>query len=113
MNPFIIAVLVLSAYRSGADAHTLRVRVQPGRGSGGEPFLEQPQVEILEGEGGDIDIFFEVSKPTASNYSDHESLALIVMLNYEFHCCSVGVNIITRLSICCIVCLVLSRSTSV
>lgn len=45
---------------SGIEAHTLRVRVQPGRGSGGEPFLEQPQVEILEGNGGDIDVFFEV-----------------------------------------------------
>lgn len=45
---------------SGIEAHTLRVRVQPGRGSGGEPFLEQPQVELLEGNGGDIDVFFEV-----------------------------------------------------
>lgn len=43
------------------DAHTLRVRVQPGRAFGGEAFLEQPQVEILEGDGGDIDVFFEVN----------------------------------------------------
>lgn len=46
---------------SGAYAHTLRLRVQPGRALGGEPFLEQPQVEILEGEGGDVDVLFEVN----------------------------------------------------
>lgn len=52
---------VCSLCLSGVDAYSLRVRVQPGRAVGGEPFLEQPQVEILEGEGGDIDVFFEVS----------------------------------------------------
>ena len=42
------------------DAYTLRVRAQPGRAEGGVAFLEQPQVEILEGNGGDMDVFFEV-----------------------------------------------------
>lgn len=44
----------------GADGYTLQVRVQPGRALGGEAFLEQPQVEISEGDGGDIDALFEV-----------------------------------------------------
>lgn len=46
---------------SVVDAHTLRLRVQPGRALGGEAFEEQPQVEILEGDGGDVDVLFEVS----------------------------------------------------
>lgn len=46
---------------SGVDAHTLRLRVQPGRALGGEAFEEQPQVEILEGDGGDVDVLFQVS----------------------------------------------------
>lgn len=36
------------------------MRAQPGRAEGGVAFLEQPQVEILEGNGGDMDVFFEV-----------------------------------------------------
>lgn len=56
------AVLLASGCLCGAgvDAYTLRVRVQPGRAQGGVAFLEQPQVEILEGNGGDMDVFFEV-----------------------------------------------------
>ena len=56
------AVLLAGWCLCGAwvDAYTLRVRVQPGRAQGGVAFLEQPQVEILEGNGGDIDVFFEV-----------------------------------------------------
>lgn len=57
---YIASLLWASSFGPGADAHTLRVRVQPGRGFGGEPFLEQPQVEILEGDGGDMDLYFEV-----------------------------------------------------
>lgn len=49
---------------SGVDAHTLRLRVQPGRVLGGEAFEEQPQVEILEGDGGDVDVLFQVSLRT-------------------------------------------------
>lgn len=45
---------------SGVDSHTLRLRVQPGRALGGEAFGEQPQVEILEGDGGDVDVLFQV-----------------------------------------------------
>lgn len=55
------AVLVVIWYISGVDAHTLRLRVQPGRALGGEAFEEQPQVEILEGDGGDVDVLFQVS----------------------------------------------------
>lgn len=56
------AVLLASCWWCvwGVDAYTLRVRVQPGRAQGGVAFLEQPQVEILEGNGGDMDVFFEV-----------------------------------------------------
>lgn len=57
---YIASLSWASYFGPWADAHSLRVRVQPGRGYGGEPFLEQPQVEILEGEGGDMDIYFEV-----------------------------------------------------
>lgn len=53
--------LLLWATCSGVLAYTLRVRVQPGRGTGGEAFLEQPHLEILEGDGGDIDKSFQVS----------------------------------------------------
>lgn len=54
------AVLLASSCLLGVDAYTLRVRVQPGRAQGGVAFSEQPQVEILEGNGGDMDVFFEV-----------------------------------------------------
>lgn len=56
-----LALFLASTYSRAGYAYTLRVRVQPGRALGGEPFLEQPQVEILEGDGGDIDVFFEVN----------------------------------------------------
>lgn len=56
----VLMLSVCSLCLAGVDAYSLRVRVQPGRAVGGEPFLEQPQVEILEGEGGDIAVFFEV-----------------------------------------------------
>lgn len=62
MSPLLGAALIASWCISGVDAHTLRLRVQPGRALGGEPFLEQPQVEILEGDGGDIDVLFEVQR---------------------------------------------------
>jgi len=55
------AALLASWCISAADAHTLRIRVQPGRAFGGEAFVEQPQVEILEGDGGDVDVLFEVN----------------------------------------------------
>lgn len=55
------AALLASWCFSAADAHTLRIRVQPGRAFGGEAFVEQPQVEILEGDGGDVDVLFEVN----------------------------------------------------
>ena len=57
---------------SGVESYTLRVRAQPGRALGGQPFLEQPQVEILEGAGGDIDVFFKVS--VASRHSNVHSV---------------------------------------
>ena len=55
------ATLLASWCISAADAHTLRIRVQPGRALGGEAFIEQPQVEILQGDGGNIDMLFEVN----------------------------------------------------
>lgn len=60
MVRWLLGSLLASILSLGAEAYTLRVRVQPGRGFGGEPFREQPQVEVLEGEGGDIDVFFQV-----------------------------------------------------
>eukprot|EP00752_Nemacystus_decipiens_P003960 g3626.t1 len=53
------AVLTFIWCISGVDAHTLRLRVQPGRALGGEAFEEQPQVEILEGDGGEVDVLFQ------------------------------------------------------
>lgn len=60
--------LAVSWCISGVNAHTLRLRVQPGRALGGEPFGEQPQVEILEGDGdgGNVDALFQVSSYTAA-----------------------------------------------
>lgn len=61
-HPWIQAAAILACwYITGVHAHTLRLRVQPGRAVGGEAFLEQPQVEILEGDGGDVDVLFEVN----------------------------------------------------
>lgn len=54
------AALVVMWYISGVNSHTIRLRVQPGRALGGEAFEEQPQVEILEGDGGDVDVLFQV-----------------------------------------------------
>lgn len=59
---------------SGVDAHTLRIRVQPGRAQGGQAFEEQPQVEILEGDGGDVDVLFQVSLST--------TIAILVLALY-------------------------------
>lgn len=60
-RPWLHGAVVLASWcLCGVDAYTLRVRVQPGRAQGGVAFLEQPQVEILEGNGGDMDVFFEV-----------------------------------------------------
>ncbi|CAM9102436.1 unnamed protein product [Scytosiphon promiscuus] len=56
---FGVGVVLACCCMLGADAHTLRLRVQPGRALGGEAFLEQPQVEILEGDGGDVDVLFQ------------------------------------------------------
>lgn len=61
-HPWIQAAATLGCWCIiGVHAHTLRLRVQPGRALGGEAFLEQPQVEILEGDGGDVDVLFEVN----------------------------------------------------
>lgn len=60
------AVFLASWYIPGASAHTLRLRVQPGRALGGEAFLEQPQVEIMEGDDGDVDVLFQVK--SAANF---------------------------------------------
>lgn len=65
---------------SGVDAHTLRLRVQPGRALGGEAFEEQPQVEIMEGDGGDVDVLFQVSLCTSTK----QQVVLVL--------CSVGPN---------------------
>lgn len=61
--------LLLCVRKWLTSGHTLRVRVQPGGGVGGEPFLEQPQVEILEGDSGDIDAAFDVSVGHSCNSS--------------------------------------------
>lgn len=58
----LISVIILTSSRIlGIDAFTLQMRVQPGRALGGEAFLEQPRLEILEGDGGDTDVLFEAS----------------------------------------------------
>lgn len=59
-SPLLSIAAIMMVWR--ANAYTLQVRVQPGRAFGGEAFLEQPQVEILEGDGGDIYDSFEVRK---------------------------------------------------
>ncbi|CAM9243696.1 unnamed protein product, partial [Ectocarpus sp. 8 AP-2014] len=81
-HPWIQAAAILACwYITGVHAHTLRLRVQPGRAVGGEAFLEQPQVEILEGDGGDVDVLFEgyataemISSPSGFSVLEYDNI---------------------------------------